>query len=121
MLILCDGGGSNSATAYLLKEDIQKLSDQLGIEIRVTHYPPYCSKYNPTEHRQFPHATRACRGVVFDSVQIAQHYLEKTSTETGITVAVRVIEKVYETGRQYSANFKQTMKTGLDSIRPRIG
>jgi len=29
--------------------------DRLGIEIRVAHYPPYCSKYNPIEHRMFPH------------------------------------------------------------------
>jgi hypothetical protein len=25
MLVLCDGGGSNSATMYLFKEDLQKL------------------------------------------------------------------------------------------------
>lgn len=57
LLVLCDGGGSNSATAYLFKEDLQKLEDRLGVEIRVAHYPPYCSKYNPTDHRLFPHAT----------------------------------------------------------------
>ena len=44
LLLLCDGGGSNSATMYLFKEDLQKLADRLGIEIRVAHYPPYCSK-----------------------------------------------------------------------------
>src|SRR5208337_4018328 len=65
LLVLCDGGGSNSATMYLFKEDLQKLANRLGIEIRVAHYPPYCSKYNPIEHRLFPHLTRACRGVIF--------------------------------------------------------
>ncbi len=39
MLVLCDGG-SNSATMYLFKEDLQKLASRLGIEIRVAHYPP---------------------------------------------------------------------------------
>ena len=60
LLLLCDGGGSNSATMYLFKEDLQKLANRLGIEIRVTSYPPYCSKFNPIEHRLFPHLTRAC-------------------------------------------------------------
>src|SRR5271154_2986416 len=53
ILLLCDGGGSNSASHYLFKEDLQALVDRLGIEIRVAHYPPYCSKYNPIEHRLF--------------------------------------------------------------------
>jgi hypothetical protein len=50
---LCDGGGSNSASRYVFKEELQKLADRLGLEIRVAHYPPYCSKYNPIEHRLF--------------------------------------------------------------------
>jgi hypothetical protein len=29
LLILCDGGGSNSATQYLFKEDLQRLADRL--------------------------------------------------------------------------------------------
>ena len=41
LLVLCDGGGSNSASAYLFKEDLQKLADRLVVEIRVAHYPPY--------------------------------------------------------------------------------
>ena len=32
MLALCDGGGSNSTTMYLFKEDIQKLVNRLGVE-----------------------------------------------------------------------------------------
>jgi hypothetical protein len=41
LLVLCDGGGSNSATRYVFKEELQKLANRLGIEIRVAHYPPY--------------------------------------------------------------------------------
>jgi hypothetical protein len=38
ILLLCDGGGSNSASQYLFKEDLQRLVDRLEIEIRVAHY-----------------------------------------------------------------------------------
>ncbi len=58
ILLLCDGGGSNSSRSYLFKENLQNLSNKLGIEIRVAHYPPYTSKYNPIEHRLFPHISR---------------------------------------------------------------
>ncbi len=51
ILILCDGGGSNSSRHYIFKEDLQKLADEIGIEIRIACYPPYTSKYNPIEHR----------------------------------------------------------------------
>jgi hypothetical protein len=69
ILLLCDGGGSNSSSQYLFKEDLQRLVDRLGIEIRVAHYPPYTSKYNPIEHRLFPHLTRASIlfGTAFES------------------------------------------------------
>ena len=63
ILAKCDGGGSNNANHYIFKEDLQKLVNEIGIEIRIAHYPPYTSKYNPIEHRLFPHITRACQGV----------------------------------------------------------
>src|SRR5207237_8904813 len=68
--IPCDGGGSNRASQHLFKEDLQKLADRLGLEIRVAHYPPYCSKHNPIEHRVFPHVTRACQGVIFHTATL---------------------------------------------------
>ena len=47
ILVLCDGGGSNSAPALPFKQDLQALADEIGVEIRIAHYPPYCSKYKP--------------------------------------------------------------------------
>jgi hypothetical protein len=55
ILAKCDGGGSNNANHYIFKENLQKLVNEIGIEIRIAHYPPYTSKYNPIEHRLFPH------------------------------------------------------------------
>lgn len=119
LLLLCDGGGSNSASQYLFKEDLQKLSDRLGLEIRVAHYPPYCSKYNPIEHRLFAHVSRACRGVVFHTLETARHYMGKTETTTGLKVVVGLLEKVYETGRKYAKGFKKAMKIVFDEMLPK--
>jgi hypothetical protein len=64
ILMLMDGGGSNSSRRYLFKEGLEKLANEIGIEIRIAHYPPYSSKWNPIEHRLFPHITRSMQGVL---------------------------------------------------------
>lgn len=119
LLVLCDGGGSNSASRYVFKEELQKLANRLGIEIRVAHYPPYCSKYNPIEHRLFPHVTRACRGVIFQTLETVRHYISKTETTTGLTIRVRILDKVYQTGRKCAVGFKKTMKIVFDKVLPK--
>jgi hypothetical protein len=119
LLVVCDGGGSNSASMYLFKEDLQKLATRLGIEIRVAHYPPYCSKYNPIEHRLFPHVTRACLGVIFQTLETVRYYMAKAETITGLEVKVSILEKVYETGRKYAAGFKESMKIVFDKFLPK--
>ena len=119
LLILCDGGGSNSATQYLFKEDLERLANRLGLELRVAHYPPYCSKHNPIEHRVFPHVTRACQGVIFHTLDIAQQFIARAKTITGLRVTVGLLEKVYATGRTYADNFKETMTILFDDHLPK--
>lgn len=118
VLVLCDSGGSNDARHYIFKEDLQQLVNKIGIEIRIAHYPPYTSKYNPIEHRLFPHITRACQGVIFKSVQLVKQLIEKTRTKTGLTVTVNVIEKIYETGRKVAKGFKESMQILFDEFLP---
>lgn len=119
LLLLCDGGGSNNATHYLFKEDLQKLADRMGIEIRVAHYPPYTSKFNPIEHRLFPHVTRACQGVVFETVDIVKQLMARTQTRTGLSVVVEVVDQLYQTGRKYAEDFKETMTIVFDEHLPK--
>ena len=69
MLLLCDGGGSNNARHYIVKQDFYGLAQALDINIVVAHYPPYCSKWNPIEHRLFCHLHRAWEGTVFHDMQ----------------------------------------------------
>lgn len=118
ILALCDGGGSNGSRHYIFKEDLQQLADELGIEIRIAHYPPYCSKYNPIEHRLFPHVTRACQGVLFTSINLVKELIEKTKTSKGLKVFVEVIQTIYQTGRKVAEDFKQTMRIVFDDFLP---
>ncbi len=119
ILVLCDGGGSNSSRHYLFKQDLQILADEIGIEIRIAHYPPYCSKFNPIEHRLFPHITRACQGVIFSSLELVTDLISRTRTQKGLKVFVHVIDKVYQTGRKISETFKSTMRIVFDKTLPK--
>jgi hypothetical protein len=114
ILIECDGGGSNSSRHYIFKKDLQELVDEIGIEIRIAHYPPYASKYNPIEHRLFPHVTRACQGVMFESTELVQELMSKTKTEKGLSVVVKTIDKEYKTKRKVSEEFKKNMRIQFD-------
>lgn len=118
LLLLCDCGGSNNARYYLFKEDLQKLSDELNIEIRIAHYPPYTSKYNPIEHRLFPHITRACEGVIFKSVERVNDLMKEAKTSTGLKVFSHILDKPFETGRKYADDFKENMKIKFDEYLP---
>ena len=119
ILLLCDCGGSNSAAQYLFKRDLQNLVNQFGLEIRVAHYPSYCSKYNPIERRLFPHVGRACEGLLFDTLQTVVRLMRKASTRTGLKTTVNVIRRSYETGRKVAADFKANMTIAFDALLPK--
>ena len=119
ILWLCDCGGSNSANQYLFKQDLQRLVNQIGVEIRIAHYPSYCSKYNPIERRLFPHVGRACEGLLFDTLDTVVGLMRKASTTTGLKTTVNVIRRVYETGRNVAADFNANMTIEFDDLIPK--
>lgn len=53
LVITADGGGSNGSRLRLWKLELQKLADETGLIIAVSHFPPGTSKWNKIEHRLF--------------------------------------------------------------------
>ncbi len=45
--------------------------------------------------------------------------MEKTETTTGLNVVVRIIDKVFSTGRKYAAQLKKTMTIEFDKHLPK--
>jgi len=119
ILLLCDCGGSNAANTYIFKHDLQAVADTIGLEIRVAHYPSYCSKYNPIERRLFPHITRACTGMLFDTLETVVGLIRKTNTSTGLRTTVNVIRRLYETGRNATEEMKSNLKIVFDDLLPK--
>lgn len=102
ILVFCDAGGANSYRHHVFKSSLQTLANAIALPIRICHYPPYTSKWNPIEHRVFPHVTRAMAGVKLESVEDAKKLIKKTTTQTGLKVFVNVTKKVYEKGIKVS-------------------
>jgi hypothetical protein len=44
--------------------------------------------------------------------------MEKTRTNTGLKVIVTIIDKVYQTGRHFNADFKENMSIIFDDYLP---
>lgn len=63
--------------------------------------------------------TRACQGVLFDSLQTVERLMQKTTTQSGLSVTVRVIDKLYKTGRKVSEHFKKKMPIVFEPILPK--
>lgn len=104
--ILCDGGGSNSASHHIFKQELMKLAASLGLNIIIVHYPPYCSKYNPIEHRLFAHITRAWSGAPLLSAEYACKKANETTTSKGLLVYASINSKKYQTQRTLDESYE---------------
>ena len=119
ILLLCDGGGRNSCHKHVCKEDLQGVANDLEGPIRVAHYPAYCSQGHPSERRLFRHVTRACQGGRCDALHTVQGLIQKTKTQQGLTVTVRVLDTLYEGGRTVSDAFKKHMPIVFEKLLPK--
>jgi hypothetical protein len=104
ILLLCDAGGANSYRHFIFKHRLMAFAKETGLSVIVSHYPPYCSKWNPIEHRLFSQVHKAMEGVVFSDYQTVQKLIEQTSTKTGLTVVVRLNTKEYRTAIKIDKN-----------------
>lgn len=98
LLALADCGGSNGYRTPLFREQLCNVARRLGIPIRVAHLPPYCSKYNPIDHRLFCHLTRSLRGLLCRSIEIIKNAFARTTTSTGLKVVVELARRTYHAG-----------------------
>jgi hypothetical protein len=98
LMITADGGGSNGSRVRLWKLELQQLSDELGIPIRVSHFPPGTSKWNKIEHRLFSHISMNWRGQPLVSHEVIVNLIAATTTRKGLKVSAELDSKPYPKG-----------------------
>lgn len=102
LMITADSGGSNSARGRLWKVELQTLSDRIGLEIVVCHFPRGTSKWNKIEHRLFSFISHNWRGKPLIDYATIINLITSTTTSTGLKVHARLDETDYPKGIKVS-------------------
>jgi len=102
LLITADSGGSNGARVRLWKLELQKMSDETGLNISVCHFPPGTSKWNKIEHRLFSFITQNWRGKPLTSHEVVVNLIASTRTNKGLTVRCHLDNGSYPKGVKVS-------------------
>ena len=98
LLVTADGGGSNGSRLRLWKRELQKLANEIGIDIVVSHFPPGTSKWNKIEHRLFSFISQNWRAKPLVSYQTIVQLIAATTTRTGLTVHCELDQNRYPKG-----------------------
>jgi hypothetical protein len=121
LLILADGGGSNSSSSRVWKYYLQKkLCDKYGITVTVCHYPPGTSKWNPIEHRLFSEISKNWAGEPLQSVEKAIKFIRTTKTKTGLSVRAYLNKKIYELGEKVENGEYKTISIKKNEEEPNL-
>ena len=98
LLITADGGGSNGSRVRLWKIELQRLADEMNLEISVCHFPPGTSKWNKIEHRMFSYISQNWRGKPLVSIETIINLIGATRTKKKLTIQTSVDTNEYTKG-----------------------
>ena len=98
LLVIADGGGSNSSRCRQWKLELGRFCDESGLAVRVCHLPPGTSKWNKIEHRLFSQITENWRGRPLVSHEAVVNLIAHTTTTTGLYVRAELDRAKYPTG-----------------------
>ncbi len=79
---------------------LQELSNELGKEIHMCHFPPGTSKWNKIEHRLFSYISQNWREKPLISYEVVVNLIASTTTKKGLAVKCELDNRKYETGRR---------------------
>jgi len=100
IMITADCGGSNGYRLRLWKVELQKLVDEIGLPISVSHLPPGTSKWNKIEHRLFSFITQNWRGKPLITHKVIVSLIGATTTKKGLKVQCQLDDGTYAKGRR---------------------
>ena len=99
LLILADCGGSNGYRIRLWKHQLQVgLSDRFNLRVKISHYPPGASKWNPIEHRMFSFISNNWAAHPLTDYETVLKFIRTTKTSMGLKIRVVLSTKKYQKG-----------------------
>jgi len=119
LLVQADGGGANGYRSWLWKWELQRLADEIGLTIVVTHYPTSASKWNWIEHRLFNHISANWAGEPLVSFETVLKFIRTTTTETGLCCVAYLDRKCYLTKVKVTPEQKKAIRLIKHRVLPK--
>lgn len=119
LLIQADGGGANGHRSWLWKWELQRLADDTGLTLTVSHYPTSASKWNWIEHRVFCHITANWAGEPLVSYETVLKFIRTTTTETGLRCRAYLDRKVYATELTITPDQRASIRLTRHRVLPK--
>lgn len=119
LLLAMDGGGANDPHKWLWKVALQRLADETGLILVVTHYPPGASKWNPIEHRMFSVISSNWAGEPLVSYETVLKYIRTARTETGFRCRAWLDRKNYPVRQSVTAEEKPWVRLKPSRVLPK--
>jgi len=94
--INADWWWSNGSRVRLWKTEIQKLANEIWMEIHISHFPPWTSKWNKIEHRMFSIISKNWRWKPLLDRATVVNLIWNTTTKTGLKIQAELDENIYE-------------------------
>ena len=116
LVITADGGGSNGHRVRLWKLELSRLSNEIGLDIQVHHFPPGTSKWNKIEHRLFSFITMNWRGRPLISHEVIVNLIASTKTRSGLMVRAELDTAEYPKGLVISDGALATVNIERDAF-----
>jgi hypothetical protein len=108
--------GSDGYRVRLWKLELQKLANETGLSISVSHLPPGTSKWNKIEHRLFSFITQNWRGKRLVTHEVIVNLIAATSTKKGLQVRCQLDRNSYPKGIKISDELMANINIERDSF-----
>jgi len=119
LLIQADGGNPNGYTSWCWKFELQRLADEFGLTITVTHLPTGASKWNPVEHKLFCFISKNWAGQPLLSYETVLKYIRTTKTVTGLRCRAVLDTTDYPTGQSLTVEQKAQIRLFRHRVLPK--
>ena len=111
--------GSNGYRTRLWKHQLQvAFCNRFSLEIKVCHYPPGSSKWNPIEHRMFSFISSNWTGQPLLDYETVLKFIRATKTAAGLKIRAFLNKKQYLKGIKISDRQMKDIALRRYTLRP---
>jgi hypothetical protein len=119
LLILADCGGSNGYRTRLWKHKLHvAFCNRFSLQVKVCHYPPGSSKWNPIEHRMFSFISNNWAAQPLRDYETVLKFIRTTKTSAGLKIRAALNKKSYKKGNKVSDKQMQQITLKRYTLRP---